>query len=70
MLILVLGELLLIRMYAAILYVILNFLHNRRAFTRLLKNMAQKYWIQVTTEKPRCIYYFGSFLTKKRAKLA
>ena len=32
--------------------------------------MAQKYWIQVTTEKPRCIYYFGSFLTKKRAKLA
>ena len=32
--------------------------------------MAQKYWIKVTTVKPSCTYYFGSFLTKKRAKLA
>lgn len=32
--------------------------------------MAQKYWIKVTTVKPSCTYYFGSFLNRKRAKLA
>lgn len=32
--------------------------------------MAQKYWIKITTAKPSCTYYFGSFLTRQRAMLA
>lgn len=32
--------------------------------------MAQEYWIKVTTAKPSYTYYFGSFLTRKEAKLA
>jgi len=32
--------------------------------------MSQKYWIKVTTQKPSCTYYFGSFLTRQTAKLA
>jgi hypothetical protein len=38
--------------------------------TQLLQNIVQQYWIEVTTAKPRCIYYFGPFLTYKGAKLA
>jgi len=26
------------------------------------------YWIEIKTEKPKCIYYFGPFLTDKEAK--
>jgi hypothetical protein len=38
--------------------------------TKLLKNIVQGYWIEVTTAKPSCIYYFGPFLTYQGAKLA
>jgi predicted Zn-dependent peptidase len=38
--------------------------------TELLKNIVQRYWIEVTTAKPSCVYYFGPFLTYKGAKLA
>lgn len=39
-------------------------------FAKLPKNITQKHWIKVTTTKPNCTYYFGPFLTQKRAKLA
>jgi len=25
-------------------------------------------WVKITTEKPRCTYYFGPFLTEKEAR--
>jgi hypothetical protein len=42
----------------------------KKFLTELLKNIVQRYWIEVTTAKPSCIYYFGPFLTRKAAKLA
>jgi hypothetical protein len=42
----------------------------RKFLTKLLKNIVQQYWIEITTAKPSCVYYFGPFLTYKGAKLA
>lgn len=42
----------------------------KKILTKLLKNIVQQYWIEVTTAKPSCLYYFGPFLTHKGAKLA
>lgn len=42
----------------------------KKFLPEFLKNIVQKYWIEVTTAKPSCTYYFGPFLTHKRAKLA
>lgn len=42
----------------------------KKILTKLLKNIAQQYWIEITTAKPSCVYYFGPFLTYKGAKLA
>ena len=28
------------------------------------------FWIEICTDTPRCVYYFGPFLTKKEAQLA
>jgi len=38
--------------------------------SQLLKSIAQKHWIKITTVKPSCTYYFGPFLTNKGARLA
>ena len=42
----------------------------KKILTKLLKNIAQQYWIEITTAKPSCVYYFGPFWTYKGAKLA
>lgn len=42
----------------------------KKFLTKLLKNIVQQYWIEVTTAKPSCIYYFGPFLTYQGAKLS
>jgi len=59
---------------AAILYLLLSSLHNKTTnkttFKRLLRIMNRKYWIKVTTVKPSCTYYFGSFLNRESARLA
>ncbi|MEO0014885.1 MAG: hypothetical protein RLZZ535_3274, partial [Cyanobacteriota bacterium] len=39
----------------------------KKILTKLLKNIVQQYWIEVTTAKPSCVYYFGPFLTYKGA---
>lgn len=42
----------------------------QKFLTKLFKNIVQQYWIEVTTAKPSCIYYFGPFLTHQGAKQA
>ena len=42
----------------------------KNIFAKLLTSITQKHWIKVTTAKPSCTYYFGPFLTQKRAKSA
>lgn len=42
----------------------------KKILTEFFKNIAQKYWIEVTTAQPICTYYFGPFLTRQEAKLA
>ena len=39
----------------------------------LVKNLellGLAFWIEVTTDKPKCVYYFGPFLSQKEARLA
>lgn len=38
--------------------------------TKFLDIFGWACWIQITTEQPRCTYYFGPFLTVQEAKLA
>lgn len=42
----------------------------KKFLTELLNNLVQRYWIEVKTGNPNCIYYFGPFLTRQEAKLA
>ena len=28
------------------------------------------YWVEISTDTPRCLYYFGPFLTQKEAQLS
>jgi hypothetical protein len=39
----------------------------KEALTSLLDNLGQAHWVEVMTETPRCIYYFGPFLSPKEA---
>lgn len=34
----------------------------------VLHYLGQAYWVEIKTEHPHCIYYFGPFLTAKDAK--
>lgn len=36
----------------------------------LLNFLGLAYWIEIVTDKPRCTYYFGPFLTKQEAETA
>lgn len=47
-----------------------NYKKMKNFLTELFKNIVQQYWIEVTTAKPNCVYYFGPFSTYKEAKLA
>ena len=35
--------------------------------TRFLNQIGQAFWVEITTEIPACIYYFGPFLTEQEA---
>lgn len=38
--------------------------------TNVLDFVGKACWVKITTEKPRCIYYFGPFASKKEAASA
>jgi len=40
----------------------------KNALTNLLQNVGLAWWVEVTTEEPRCTYYFGPFLTADEAE--
>lgn len=35
--------------------------------TRFLNQIGQAFWVEIKTEVPACIYYFGPFLTEQEA---
>jgi hypothetical protein len=36
--------------------------------TRFLSAIGFAWWAEITTDSPRCVYYFGPFLSEKEAK--
>jgi Domain of unknown function (DUF1816) len=36
-------------------------------FISMLEKLGMAFWIEVSTEVPRCIYYFGPFLSRSEA---
>ncbi len=36
----------------------------------ILDALGLAYWVEITTDNPRCVYYFGPFLNQKDAKSA
>lgn len=36
--------------------------------TNLLDSLGFAWWVEITTDNPRCVYYFGPFLSAKDAK--
>ncbi len=38
--------------------------------TSVLNTLGLAWWVEVTTETPRCTYYFGPFYSKKLAQAA
>ncbi|MGB2926106.1 MAG: DUF1816 domain-containing protein [Limnothrix sp.] len=39
----------------------------KELLTTLLEIFGLAYWLEITTEQPRCIYYFGPFLNREEA---
>jgi hypothetical protein len=39
-------------------------------FSDFLLNVNTNWWVEITTAKPHCIYYFGPFLSLNEAKTA
>ena len=37
-------------------------------FTSILKMLGLAWWVEVSTNNPACIYYFGPFLSEREAK--
>ena len=40
------------------------------AFTSFWRGFTTPWWVEITTEQPRCIYYFGPFQTSVEARSA
>ena len=40
----------------------------QESFTNLLNVFGQAWWVEITTDNPRCTYYFGPFLNAKEAE--
>ena len=36
----------------------------------ILDALGLAYWVEITTDNPRCVYYFGPFLNKQDSQLA
>lgn len=41
----------------------------KEVLIKILEFLGLACWIEVSTETPKCTYYFGPFLTKKEAQL-
>ena len=39
----------------------------KKLITEIVDFLGLAYWAKITTESPRCIYYFGPFLSKQEA---
>ena len=42
----------------------------KELFTGLMQGISKDWWAEITTMKPRCIYYFGPFQSYQEAKAA
>ena len=42
----------------------------KQLFTGFLQGLTKDWWAEITTTKPRCIYYFGPFPTYAEAQAA
>lgn len=42
----------------------------KELFTGLMERFSTPWWAEITTTKPKCIYYFGLFETSAEAKIA
>ena len=42
----------------------------KQLFTGFLQRFSTPWWAEVTSIKPKCIYYFGPFETSSEAKIA
>lgn len=40
----------------------------KELFIGFLEGLSTAWWVEITTEQPRCIYYFGPFKTPFEAK--
>jgi hypothetical protein len=48
----------------------IKFLENaEEIFTSIMARLGLAWWVEVITEDPSCIYYFGPFVSDKEAKL-
>ena len=43
---------------------------NQGCFPCYLEKMGMAWWVEIITQEPQCIYYFGSFATANEAKLS
>lgn len=39
-------------------------------FTSYMDTAGLAWWIEIVTDEPKCIYYFGPFVTKQEASMA
>lgn len=44
-------------------------MNNLYLWSEVLHLLGRAWWIEITTEQPACIYYFGPFATKRSADL-
>uniref|UniRef100_B8HX89 DUF1816 domain-containing protein n=1 Tax=Cyanothece sp. (strain PCC 7425 / ATCC 29141) TaxID=395961 RepID=B8HX89_CYAP4 len=47
---------------------VLNLLGTR--VIELLQSITAPWWVEIVTDRPRCVYYFGPFRTANEAELA
>lgn len=40
----------------------------KELFTNLLNWCGQAWWVKVSTDSPKCIYYFGPFISQQEAQ--
>lgn len=44
--------------------------NNQGCFACYLEKMGMAWWVEIVTEEPKCIYYFGPFARANEAKLS
>lgn len=41
----------------------------KESFISVLEQVGLAWWIEIITDKPRCVYYFGPFASAKEAEI-